>query len=452
MQIKISHPKFSSVELRGETLIIHSMQDEARVLRENVKDIAVSVQGDQLRIVAFSSGNHAWFFTATEDFESGRIELGETYGGGGRLISDGLGNSHLFYFVKQSPGHSALLRHQKYTEEWSKPQTVSTNVFLDDSSFSVSWHDDHYLHLVYLAHKDQPLLYRVYNLEHGIWSGAISFSEARCSHPQLISAGGLYVFWQEDGEQIDLKVKEKEQNWSSASLVSSGEHHASNVGYAFFENQWSVFWVEGSVFYQAPFGKWSQRQEISRADYEYNWVVYEGLTIPVYEPLPVSEPASEPVPVQTVTLEKQEQPESTESTKPAETTEVDERALLEAQEREREQKRRQSEEAKLQAAFIEKAFQTLQEWEKVQEKMEKWQREFKLPEPVDLTPLTTRVERLERRSLTIKQSHDQAKKEWENSSRRLEEELVKTRARLRELEDAEKRRPPSLWQRVLGRV
>lgn len=109
--------------------MVHCMQGEPRVLRENVQDVAVTVQGSLLRIAAFMNQDYAWFLSGEEELSSERVELGEPYGGGGRLINDGLGNSHLFYFVRQSPGSSSLLRHQRFTEQWSKAQTVSANVF-----------------------------------------------------------------------------------------------------------------------------------------------------------------------------------------------------------------------------------------------------------------------------------------------------------------------------------
>lgn len=437
MLIRISHPKFSGVELRGESLMIHSMQGEARVLRENVKDVVVTVHGDQIRIVAFLQGDYAWFLSGAEDLHGERLELGQSYGGGGRLITDGLGNSHLFYFVEQSPGHSVLLRQQSFTEKWSNPQIVSTNVFPADTSYSVTWHDDQYLHLAYLGHKDQNLLYRVYNLEHGVWSGAVNFSNAQCSYPQLISADNLYLFWQEDGDQILLKVREKEQTWSQSKLVSTGEYHAANVGFS-SEDGWTVFWVEGSNFYRAPFGNWSKREQISRGDYHYAWEATHGLTLPIYALQEAKKPeeSSEPVKVQEVPKPQVEQ--------------VKTLSLEEAREREREQKRRE-EEAKLQAAFVEKAFQTLKEWETLREEIKKWQRELKAPEPVDLTPVLTRVERLERRFLTIKQSEEQAKTRREHNYEQLQEELTRIRIRLRELEDGQKRQATPLWRRVLGR-
>ncbi|NMB01785.1 MAG: hypothetical protein GX971_09800 [Firmicutes bacterium] len=437
MLIRLSHQKFSTVELRGESLIIHSMQGEGRVLRENVKDVVATMQDSQIRIVAFLNGDYAWFFSGRDELQSEMVELGQPYGGGGQLVTDGLGNSHLFYFVNQSPGHSALLRHQVFSGEWSKPQTVSTNVFPGNSSYSASWHDDHYLHLVYLGHNDQHLLYRVYNMEHGVWSGAVSFSEARCSYPQLISADRLYLFWQEETDPISIRVREKDQTWSSTKQVSTGEYHAASVGYSFEDNNWSVFWMEGSHFYKASFGEWSQREQVDRADFDYAWFLHGGLTIPMYTSKQVTEPA--PVPAartgEAESVVKHPEPI----------------VVPQSEEKQQEQQRRESEEAKLQAAFIEKAFRTLKEWETVREEMDKWKREFRLPDPVDLTPLTTRLERLERRFVSLKQNQEQAMAQWEVSVQKTEEELFKARARLRELEDAEKRKAPSLWRRVLGR-
>ena len=58
---------FSSVDLRGNPLINNSMQAGPRVIRENVQDLAVALQGSLLRVVAFTEQDQAWFFSG--DYE-----------------------------------------------------------------------------------------------------------------------------------------------------------------------------------------------------------------------------------------------------------------------------------------------------------------------------------------------------------------------------------------------
>lgn len=442
MLIKFNHPNYTCLELRGETLIIHSMQGETRVLQENIKDAAVTVQGNRIRIVAFLDKDYAWFLYGTEDLKQERLEFGQPYMGGGRLVNDGLGNSHLFYFVKQSSGYSALLRHQIFGETWSIPQLVSTNVFPERTSFNASWHSDQYLHLVYCSYKDQRLLYRVYNLEHRTWSGAVIVSQERCNRSHFISADKLYLFWEEEGKHTNLKVRLKQENWGAVTLVSTGDYHASNVGYSNSGKEWSVLWGEGSKFYQAPFDHWSDRQEVERNALDYAWVVLGDLTLPVYD-------AKQKI-MQETARAVEVSPETREMEPVLQTTEALE-VHTEVLTQERERKKRQREEAELQAAFVEQAFRTLQEWEKVREEMQRWQREFRLPESVDLTPFTLRLERLERRFLTLQQGQEQSKKRLDVGLEQLEQELGRVRARLRDLEDCEKRKQVGLWRRVLGK-
>ena len=211
------------------------------------------------------------------------------------------------------------------------------------------------------------------------------------------------------------------------------------------EDRWSVLWVEETKFYQAPFDDWSNRNEVQRGDFDYAWVVEESLTIPVYqsqEPGPaVEEKAPEvPEPVEEVT------------SVPAAVETAPERSEKEeeAAQREKAQKKRESEEAKLQAALIEQAFRTLQEWEKVKEDLKRWQRELKLPEPVDLVPLIARLERLERRCLNLQQSQEQTKKQTEDSLVQMEQALTRLRGQLRDWEE-ERKTKYTLWDRVLGR-
>ena len=94
MRIELDHPKFSGVELRGGSLMIHSMLGGPRVLRENVQDAAVTISGSLIYIAAFLSADHAWLFRGEDELQSERLDLGEPYAGGGRLISGGLGRAH----------------------------------------------------------------------------------------------------------------------------------------------------------------------------------------------------------------------------------------------------------------------------------------------------------------------------------------------------------------------
>src|SRR5699024_6010655 len=50
---------------------------------------------------------------------------------------------------------------------------------------------------------------------------------------------------------------------------------------------------------------------------------------------------------------------------------------------------REKEEKQIQAAFMEKAFRTLHEWENFRAEIRKWQDSFTPPQPVDLSPITS---------------------------------------------------------------
>lgn len=437
MFIELDHPMFSSVELRGKALIVHSMQAGPRVLRENVQDLAVALQGSLLRVVAFTEQDQAWFFSGEDELHSERLDLGAPYGGGGRLICDGLGTCHLFYFVRQSPGLSSLLRHQRFTDSWSKAQTVTANVFGELWGYSVSWHSDQYLHLAYLGHKDRRLLYRVYDLEHGLWSGAVTVSEATCAHPQFLSAGTLHLFWLEELDRTVLKVRSKKEHWSAPLTLSTGGQHAGLVGFALNEGEWSVLWGEGSDFYQTPLDRWEERGTAERGDFEYLWKVQGGITLPMYiakgkrEAKKMVEPPAVPG-----------EPEPAAEEPPRE---------LEPTPEDTARRRREQEEARAQAAFMEQAFRTLQEWERVREEVRRWQQELKAPPPVDLTPLTARLERLERRLMNLQKAQEAEKALGETSRAQLDRELTRLKARLDQLEE-EKPRRRSFWWRVLGRA
>lgn len=438
MLIKVDHPEYRGIELVGESLVIHFMHGESRTLQEQVKDVAVAIQNGTVQIVAFLDKDYAWFYRGAKELEHERVELGQMYGGGGKLITDGVGNCHLFYFVKQSPGHSVLLRHQTFYEKWSSPMTVSTNVFAQGSSFSAAWHSDNYLHIVYCNHRDQHLLYRVFDLEHRTWSGAVPFSTQSCSLPQFIVGERLYLFWQEDGKKISLKVRDKGQAWSSPIQVSDPENHVASVGYSIEKGQWHVLWSEGSEFFQAPFDKWSERQKVEREYYTYAWVARDGLLTPLYETVEAPpQSASQPQPQPQPKWEPEPLPEETfESITPPQ---LGKRA------------REEREERKVQEAFLEQAFRTIHEWESFRDEIRHWQTRFTPPEPVDLNPITARIDRLERRMFNLQQGQEQQKQTWESRLDQLQLELARTQRRVTATEEVQKKRPVSLWRRVLGR-
>lgn len=457
MRIELDHPKFSGVELRGGSLMIHSMLGGPRVLRENVQDAAVTISGSLIYIAAFLSADHTWLFRGEDELQSERLDLGEPYAGGGRLISDGLGRAHLFYFVPQTAGRGRLLRHQQSAGGWGKPQTVTANVFGEAWAYSAAWQGGNHLHLAYLDHKDRNLLYRVYDLETRLWSGAIAFSDACCSHPQFLAAEQLHLFWLEESEKTVLKAKSKAEQWTAPISLSTGQHHAGLVGFACTEGQWRVLWSEGGEFYEVPLGQWDRRRQAERDSLTYTWKVVGGLLLPVYkdkdQTAQEAEPAqpAEPRAVESTTPEELEQDEKTPDGDQVQ-------PQMSAEERKRE--------AQAQAAFMEQAFRTLQEWEELRSEARKWgqewvelrnevkrwRQEWKPPKPVDLAPLTERLERLERRCLTLRQAQEEGRAQAEASRTQLERELARLRSRVEELESKEKAQRRGFWWRVLGRA
>ncbi len=450
MRIELEHPKFSGVELRGGTLVVHSMQGGSRVLRENVQDAAVVTVGGELRIAAFVSADYAWFFKGEEELHSERVELGQPYGGGGRLIGDGAGRSHLFYFVRQPPGSSCVLRHLQYTGTWSNPQTVSANVFGETWGYSVSWHSDNYLHLAYLAHKDRGLLYRVYDLEHGLWSGAVTFSDAVCAYPQFLPVESLYLLWLEEGDQTMLKVRAKSEKWSAPIALSTGQQHAGLVGFACSSGQWSVVWSEGSALYQVPLGLWDQRSTAAREDFDYIWRVHQGLTIPMYQAKESQKEEVPEVPPPEETAQEQSQTQAQEQALPPRAE--DEQLLAQFWEAEKVRRQREAEQAQAQAAFMEQAFRVLKEWDEVRDEIRRWRRDWRAVEQVDLSPFTARLERVERRYLSLKQAQEQVRTQGEASLAQLEREVLRLRSRVEDLEKQQKTKARPFWQRVLGRA
>lgn len=421
MLIYIQHSEYRGIELKGKSLFLHPSQGPSGLLLEDVADVVAGVCENLVHIVAFMENkDYAWHFYGRKGLNRDRLELGQVYGGGARLVLDGVGKVHLLYLTRQSARRSALLKHNIFSGSWAAaPLAVSPNVSVQRSDFSAVWHGDGYLHIVYCSYREQHLYYRVFDPKQGIWSGAIPFSQKRCSKPHLISADKLYLFWQEEDGKIAFLVREKEEVWSEPRQISGQDVHTSGAGFALEKGVWTVFWREEAKFYRTIFGQWPGRQEEAPDEYEYVWAVEGGITIPSYR--------------------------SSRSESISEETPPEAKAAAAAVER------KTSEQAEVQAAFVQQAFRVLQEWETMREEIRRWRTEMPGPEPVDLTPVLNRCERLERRFVSLGQTHQQQAEQWRDELEEIRLDAAKVQRRLHHLEQAQKRRRAGFWHRLLER-
>lgn len=420
MLIHIHHPEYSGIEIKGESLFIHPIRGESRLLLEGVTDVVAAVDEGLIHIVVFmGSKDYAWHLYGRESFNRDRFELGQVYGGGARLVLDDAGKVHLLHLTRQSPGRGALLKHRIFSQSWAAPLAVSSDVSTQGLNLSAAWHSDGYLHIVYCCHREQHLYYRVFDPQQGVWSGAIPFSRKRCSNPHLIPAARLYLFWQEEDAKIGLFVREKEAVWSETRRISEQNAHTSGVGFAVEEGAWSIFWREQAKFYRAILGGWPDRKEEAAEQYAYVWAVEGGIMIPAYMPgmLARSKP-------------------------PLEEEVVDDRVAVVREEQTKKG-------AEVQSAFIKQAFHVLQEWERMKEEISRWRREMPVPEPVDLTTVLNRCERLERRYVSLGQMQKQQLEEWRDEFDKVRIEFSRIQRRLQDLEQAQKRRRTGFWHRLL---
>lgn len=439
MIVNFEHENYRAVELKDGSLILQPHSGENKILQETVNTFALTMQGQRLKLVSFSEQNYAWFFSGTDELSKTRIELAQTYGGGGLLISDQEDRLHLFYLVKQRPGSGYILWQQTFTDSWSTPILVSTNVFAGPASFTVASDGDHFLHLAYLSSQDQSLLYRVYDLKNSLWSGAIPFTKEGCSFPQFVIADRLALFWQEEETTTNLKMRIKEKTWSSSKLISSGEHHVTNVGYSFRDSKWSVLWREANTLYQVSFDNLSQKEAIEDQDWDYSWLLTEGSVLPFY----YLDYAEEEVELEITGEDK----ETLEQVK-----QIDyEEQITSAREKEKEKEKER--ELQAQMAFLEQAFRILPEWESMKAEVASWQRQLQSqkPEPVNLDPVLARLESLERRYLRWQQQHEQKNEQGKNMFKQTETELRHLKFKVQNLEKELAKDSLSLWQRMLRR-
>jgi len=130
----------------------------------------------------------------------------------------------------------------------------------------------------------------------------------------------------------------------------------------------------------------------------------------------------------------------------------DEQLLAQFWEAEKVRRQREAEQAQAQAAFMEQAFRVLKEWDEVRDEIRRWRRDWRAVEQVDLSPFTARLERVERRYLSLKQAQEQVRTQGEASLAQLEREVLRLRSRVEDLEKQQKTKARPFWQRVLGRA
>lgn len=437
--INIKHATYSSLSLIDGLLSVESKAGKSEILQENVEHVSASVFKDQLRLVAFLNEDYAWFFSGSTNLSREKVDLGYRYGGGGQLVTDKKGVSHLLYLIKQSSGLSSILRHHMFDGTWSGASLVSTNVFNAGLSYTVCCHENEILHVAYCNHRGSNLLYRAYDPEHKMWSGAVPFSKGKCSYPRFIPGEKLYLFWFEENDKTLLKVRDLAEIWSPISTISSSNHHASNMGFATDKGKRSVYWVEDGLLYQAFFEKWSEHKQLKLSDFEYIWLFQDEVIVPSY-----NRKIKESVPdnLETVNVEQEE----------SQKLKLElERAAKELQ-KEEQRKEQKEQERKMQDAFMEKAFLTLKEWESLRLEFHRLKNDLKAPEPVDLTPLTIRIDRLEKRFFKWQQGEERKKQNSDINSEQALREISKLKQRIRLLENENRKPKSSLWRRVLNRL
>ncbi len=443
MLIHIRHPEYWAIEIKGESLLVHPARGQSRLLSEGIVDVAAAVSAGLIHIVAFGENkDYAWHFFGRESFNRDRVELGQVYGGGARLVSDGAGMIHLLYLAQQSTGRGTILKHRVFSQSWAEPLSVSPNVSTQGSNFSAAWHNDGYLHIVYCCQREQHLYYRVFNPKQGIWSGAIPFSRGRCSYPVLIPATVLYLFWLEEAAKIGLQVRQKETVWSETMLISEQKAHVSGVGFALKEEAWRLFWREGAALYRTAFGDWAGREQEEADQYKFVWAVEGGVMIPAYRAEIAADDVVADMVADTADTVADRVADTVADTAAAETARR--QKIVRKQDEEREKK-----EAEAQAAFMQQSFRVLQEWERLREEIRLWRGETLVAEPVDLGPILNRCERLERRYVSLGQVQ---KQHMEHSAAELEKirlDLQRIQRRLHDFEQAQKKRKTGFWHRLL---
>lgn len=438
--INIDQTKYCSLSLIDGLLSIQTKDGISEVLQENVEHVSVSIFNDQLRIIAFLDKDYALFLWGNTSLSREKIDLGHRYGGGGQLVTDKKGVSHLLYLIKQSPGLSSILRHHMFDGTWSSASLVSTNVFSDGLSYTICCHENEILHVAYCNHRGNNLLYRAYNPKHKMWSGAVSFSKGKCSYPQFVSTEKLYLFWFEENDKTRLKVRVLDEIWSPISVVSSNNHHASNMGFATHGGERSVYWVEEGKLYKSLFERWNEYQQLKLSDFDYIWLFQDEVIVPSYNKK-VEKSVSETVD----TFDNLETEDDEEQQAP-------QKLQLETNVKKSQKEQQRENERKVQDVFVEKAFHTLKEWESLRAEFNQFKRDVKVPKPLDLTPLTTRVDRLEKRFFKWQQGEERRKQNVDASSGQALEEINRLKQRMRLLESENKKTKSSLWRRVLNRL
>ncbi len=278
MRVELIHPQFRLFEQTKEGILLHKKDEVISLYSSPVLASAVTLSGPTLLVAAAVDTETITYWYGDDNLRSQEFKIGSSeIITGLKLVTDSSGIIHLFYLL-----YNRAFRHTSYTlvhhifqsKAWSDPVRVTTNINKDISSWQICFGLDKFMHLVYINQAKNRLLYRSFNLETGLWSGAITLDQEQCDQPQIYeNASGLTIIWTDISDQGKcLQVMQNVGTWSKAEQLSARGSGICRPGFFLGPNP-TVMWMDGNKLYQSNFTSegWSQPGEFSKLEYDFSY-------------------------------------------------------------------------------------------------------------------------------------------------------------------------------------
>lgn len=357
MQVKLAHSKYQTlIQTSDETKLISS-NSEMPLFGTTILDSGVTLSESTIHVVLQVNDKTLIHWYGNEELKSQEIELNKIPVHGLQLVTDSSGGVHLFYLQQQVGEAGYTLFHHRFIDgQWDDAIRVSANLSSNREHWQVSYGLDEYLHLVYLNQQRDVILYRGFDLETNLWSGAISLVKEECDKPQLYSTSkGLVLMWVSRTEnKKSIKAMIQDGKWSTSHSLIELTEDIFRPLIELTADSLTVGWQVGGKYWSTSYDQqWSPPKATDISNYESNYetiMAHEGKGCSVWA----------------VYQQKKSTPAEIPSAEISKTASVKERTAPAQSEESQAQKQAEH-------RFFQEAFQLHQEWEKMKLKYQQFE-------------------------------------------------------------------------------
>lgn len=266
MRIQLTHPHYQILEDEGDTLVLKSKQQELLLQQGQIAEPTATLVNQTIHIVALLNKQRLVHWHGEKDLIAEDISRDKQPIKGLQLITDSDGKVNLFYLQQNAKQGDYTLIQRVYTDSWSEPLRVTTNISNMSDDYRVCPGLDNYLHLVYVGLEGDTLFYRCFDLAGKIWSGAIPLVKEECSSPQIyLNRDNLLLTWiseTDDGKR--LRALWQKGTWGKPESLSLSGKDIYQPGISWEDGLLTIHWLEGTQLCARRYDQqWSELRKIS---------------------------------------------------------------------------------------------------------------------------------------------------------------------------------------------